>query len=831
MGLFRKRSTSSTTSTKLKKPLRSGTLISQPPEVPAIPPAPVHVVDAATLSKPSFSGPTSNKLNSRVEPLHLNTSVHASPARTVVSVAPAGHNNSSSNNNSSSFHNANSGYGSGSGGGAAASAASAAPGTAAALEDGFSTPVSQMSGLTHPSEAAAARSTAPSSVDAMSAVSSFKRAGPPPPPPLSSFGGGPQVQLNGRRISTSTITDDGLYPAPFSNQRPSRRPSATTTPSAVGSEFDSRPSSMTVTGMPAQYQPPSPAGGPAGLGQAGHGPGMGSGNRKPPPPPLRDNPSTSTLPQEWAERDPSINTRFTHSPTPSESASMQSSVVYPQQPQPEMRPSYGGLPPPHPPQHPPNNNPNKKFRPPPHPHHLPPHLQNPHAPPPRFRPGGPPLPPHHHHRRPPPQHHPHHHLPDLPGLPHPYRPPGASQRPHPYPPQSHPHPHQRFPQLPPGTPRSGSYRNQPNMLPSLPENRRAQSVPLPKHSPPQQSPSLPHHHHQHRPNMPPTPGPKHIAMIFTSNHIDCITRHQVLLPMKNYHHSLPCLTCRRLSTDGMQYCSFCSLRICKDCAVRLKRDWNGDITKGWGTVTPATEEFNRFIGRYAKMVVGWGDRSPPIPARNAVNQLTWPAKTNTERVCGLLGLPFRPKTAPAAADAFRAMEPEPDLIDQAQFSFESNLELESGASTISPPSPVTPPAFATTASSDPRLLALTDDHRLPLPLTANGKHNFESSGGYGYPGGHSPEIVTDSNPELVQPRPHYPVDPSSLLNSDSRPSHTYTFAESNASLYRTETQLSARTVSKNPTRPVTAKSSIFDSVKSTSDKKKSKGLKSLFSKK
>ncbi|KAJ6260783.1 hypothetical protein Dda_5012 [Drechslerella dactyloides] len=800
MGLFRKRSTSSTTSTKLKKPLRSGSLLSHAPEIPAIPPAPVHVVDAAAaIPKPSFSGPTS-KL-SRGEPLHLNSNVHASPARTVVSVTPNVHNNST--------YNANSGYGSGPGGGAAASAAPAVPATAAGAsvavataEDGLSTPVSQVSGLTLPSDAAAARSTAPSSVDAMSAVSSFKRAGPPPS--QSSFG--PQVQLNGRRISTSTVADDF-------NQRPRNQ----SVISAVGSEFDSRPSSMTVTGMP-----PAAGGGAGGEGH-GQGPGMGSGNRKPPPPPLRDNPSTSTLPQEWTERDPSINTRFTHSPTPSESASMQSSVVYPQQPQPEMRPSYGGLPPPHPPQHPPNNNPNKKFRPPPHPHHLPPHLQNPHGPPPRFRPGGPPPPPHHHHRRPPPQHHPHHHLPDLPGLPHPYRPPGAGQRPHLH------HPHQRFPQLPPGTPRSGSYRNQPNMLPSLPENRRAQSAPMRKHSPPQPSPSQPHHH---RPNMPATPGPKHIAMIFTSNHIDCITRHQVLLPMKNYHHTVPCLTCRRLSTEGMQYCSFCSLRICKDCAVRLKRDWNGDITKGWGTVTPATEEFNRFIGRYAKMVVGWGDRTPPIPARNAVNQLTWPAKTNTERVCGLLGLPFRPKTAPAATDAFRAIEPEPDLIDQAQFSFESNLELESGASTISPPSPVTPPAFATTASSDPRLLALTDDHHLPLPLT-NGKHNFDSSGGYGYPSRHSPEIVTDSNPELVQPRPHYPVDPASLLNGDSRPSHTYTFNESNTSLYRTDTQLSATTVGKNPVRPVTAKSSIFDSVKSTStsDKKKSKGLKSLFSKK
>ncbi|KAF3902093.1 hypothetical protein ABW21_db0202008 [Orbilia brochopaga] len=630
MGLFRKRSTSSTTSTKLKKPLRSGALISQPPEVPAIPPAPVHVVDAATIPKPSFAGPTS-RLN-RVESLHLNTtSVHASPARTVVSVVPAGHNNST--------HNASAGsgyaYASGPGGGAAASAAPAAPGTAAA-EDGFSTPVSQISGLTHPSDAAAARSTAPSSVDAMSGVSSFKRAVPPPP----SFG--PQMQLNGRRISTSTIADDGLYPAAF-NQRP-RRPSVTTT-SVVGSEFDSRPSSMTVTGIPAnaaaiaplsQYYPPPPPSSVAGSGTIGtagaaagghgHGPGMGNFVRR------------------------HIHTTFLR--------------------------TYKTL--------------------------------------------------------------------TLP--------------------------------LP-------AFVQVVRLLLTIIIVARLRNL------------------------------------IPTTIYLTCpafLIRTDPLVPV----NVTLTLTLTLILINGSR--NFHPAR-------HAAKDWNGDITKGWGTVTPATEEFNRFVGRYAKMVVGWGDRTPPIPARNAVNQLTWPAKTNTERVCGILGLPFRPKTAPATVDAFRAMEPEPDLIDQNQFNFESNLELESGASTISPPSPVTPPAFATTASNDPRLLALTDDHRLPLPLT-NGKH-FESSGGYGYPGGHSPEIVSDSNPELVQPRPHYPVDPSTLLNSASRPSHTYTFAESNASLYRTETQMSVRTVSKNPARPVTAKSSIFDSVKSTSDKKKSKGLKSLFSSK
>ncbi|EWC48032.1 hypothetical protein DRE_02611 [Drechslerella stenobrocha 248] len=792
MGLFRKRSTSSTVSTKLKRPPRSGT-ISQPPEVPVIPPPPIHLIDAGAIPKPPFSGPTAHLHRVEQQQQQRNNQSYADPklhaassiTGTVIAV-----------NHSNNNHNA--GFGS----------QPAAPATAAmsAAQDGFSTPVSQMSGLTHPSEAAAARSTAPSSVDAMSAISSFKRAGPPPTM-------SPQVQLNGRRISASAggSVDDGFYLV--SNQP--RRPSLV---SAIGSEFDSQPSSMTVTTIsgPPPPLPSSAGGGPQEPGQ-GLGLNMGSGNRKPPPPPLRENPSTSTLPQEWTERDPSINTRFTHSPTPSESASMQSSVVYPQQPQREMRPSYGGLPP-----HPPNNNPNKKFRPPPHPHHSPPHLQNPHAPPPRFRPGGPhpppPISPHHHRPRP----HPHHRQPpDLPGPPHSYHPAGTSQRP----------PHQRFPQLPPGTPRGGSYRPQQNMLPSLPENRRAKSVPLPKlspqHSPPQQ------YQEKQRPNMPATPGPKHIAMVFTPNHIECTTRHQNLLPMKNYHHPVPCLTCRRLSPEGMQVCSFCSLRICKECAVRLKKDWDGDITKGWGTVTPATEEFNRFVGRYAKMVVGWGDRTPPIPARNAANQLVWPAKSNTDRVCALLGLPFRPKTAPANPDTFRVLEAEaPDLIDQSQFNFDTNVELESGASTISPPSPVTPPAFAV-SGSDPRLpLSLADDHRLPMALTT-GKHNFESSGGYGYPR-HSPEIVSDSNPELVQPQPHYPVGPASLLNPGSRPSHTYSFVDTNAALYRTNTQLSATTVGKGPTRPVTgatAKSSIFDSVKSTSDKKKSKGLKSLFSKK
>ncbi|KAF3932489.1 hypothetical protein ABW19_dt0208175 [Dactylella cylindrospora] len=664
MGLFRKRSNSSTTSTKLKRPSRSGTL---PPEVPPIPPAPIQNEAPAS----TFLGPTNIARRDSQNPNPL----------------PAAQN----------------------------------VGT-----DGFSTPVSQMSNMTHPSSAAPARSTAPSSLDAASAVSSFKRKEVP--------NGGPQVQVNGQRISTSTIPDGGFYPID-----PARRQSEA---SVIGSEFDSRPSSMTVTGM-------------------------NTVNRKPPPPPLRDNPSTSTLPQEWTDRDPSINTRFTHSPTPSESASMQSSVVYPQQPQPERKP-HG---------HPPTN-----FRPPP------PHLQNPNGP--RFR-SGPPL--------------------NAPQ----YRPNSASHR---LPPQQQ---QQRL-QLPPTTPRGSSFRHQQNMLPSLPENRRAQSLTGPRPSPPQQ-----------RPSIPPTPGPKHLAVAFTSNHIECNNRHKTLLPMKNYHHPVPCITCRRVPVDGMQYCTFCALRICRECALRLSKEWDGDITRGWGSVTPAAEEFRTSVGSDVKMVAGWGDHSPPIPARNAVNQLVWPSRTNTERVSSLLGVPYRPKTAPAMTHTFQPVEPDtPDLMEQPHFSFESNLDLESGASTISPPSPVTPPAFGNTPIQPQLPLTLANEHRLPLNLSNNKPTSFEMSG-YGYPT-HSPQIVSDSNPELVQPRPHYPVDPVPILNADTRRSHTFNYIGNNGPLYRTDTQQSGTTVGRVPVRPVTGgsntKSGIFDSVKS-GEKKKSKGLMGLFSKK
>ncbi|KAF3912510.1 hypothetical protein ABW20_dc0107040 [Dactylellina cionopaga] len=773
MGLFRKRSTSSTTSTKLKRPHRPGSL---PPEVPAIPPAPQLQLLNQAQSKSSFAGPgqfarkelpqSSPNSNSHTNPninpnfnTHINSNINSN-------INPTLNRNPSHKSTRSHVYTVV----------VPPLPQNAAMGPATSNEDGFSTPVSQVSGLTHPSDAAPARSTAPSSVDAMSAVSSFRKPVPSAYSGPGNGGGstGPQMQLNGQRISTSTVPDDGFYAA---NAPRHRRPS---TASAVGSEFDSRPSSMTVTGM---------------------GPTMSTGNRKPPPPPLRDNPSTSTLPQEWTERDPSINTRYTHSPTPSESASMQSSVVYPQQPQPQRR-HHGQGPPPN------------KFRS--LPHHLhhpaapPSHLQNPNRP--RFG------------SRPP--------------LPHQYRPNSASQR------LPIPHPPPRFYPPPPLTPRSNSFRQTPqNMLPSLPENRRAHTLPLPNI--------------QNRPNIPPTPGPKSLALTITSNHIECNIRHEVLLPMKNYHHPVPCLTCRRLSIDGMQYCSFCALRICKDCAVRLKKEWNGDITKGWGGVTPAVEEFSSSVGPGARMVAGWGDHSPPIPARSAANQLVWPTRTNTERVSSLLGVPYRPKTAPSLITSFqRNTEPDTsDDMERPQFNFESNVDLESGPSTISPPSPVTPPAFGGSGSSHRLPLTLPNDHRLPLALS-NDKHHFEASGGYGY-ATPSPEIVSDSNPELVQPRPHYHVDAANILNTDPmrrpRTYNSYTGpppppipmsmppsmnGSNRGGLYRTETERSSTTVGKNSTvRPVTgstiaARGSIFDSVKTSGEeKKKKKGLMGLFSKK
>lgn len=724
MGLFRKRSTSSTTSTKLKRPLRSGTL---PPDVPAIPPPPIQNVPAPPPPPPSnarssFVGPTylARRDSQRVNP-NVGSNFGGS-APVPVPVPPS-------------------------------NGAVGVP-TGANIDDGFSTPVSQVSGLTHPSDAPPARSTAPSSVDAMSAVSSFRKNGPPP-------ANGPQMQLNGQRLSTSTMPDDGFY---LPNVARPRRMSGT---SAIGSEFDSRPSSMTVTGMSG----PSP---------------MNTINRKQPPPPLRDNPSTSTLPQEWTDRDPSINTRFTHSPTPSESASMQSSVVYPQQPQPERRPYHNGPPP------------NNRFRPPPHPyHHPPPHLQNPNGP----------------RRGPPP----------LSGHPHQYRPNSASQR---FPPP-------RF--LPPqNAPRANSFRNSQNMLPSLPENRRANTMPSSNSSP-------------LRPNIPPVPGPKHLAITFSPNHIECNTRHQVMMPFKNYHHPVPCTTCRRVAAEGMQYCVHCALRICRECADRLKKEWNGDITKGWGNVASAVEEFRASVGPDASMVAGWSDHSPPVGAKAAVSQLSWPTRSNTERVCGLLGIPYRPKTAPNLTPSYQNTSDMdvPDMIDQSQFNFESNMDLESGASTVSPPSPVTPPAFGG-VGGEHRLLTLPNEHRLPPLVIPPSKHTFEAPG-YGYSA--SPEIVSDSNPELVQPRPQYPVDPANLLNSDSRRSRSYNYppnpppppppATANAVLYRTDTQISNTTVGKNSvarpftgTASVSGRSSIFDSLKSTAGgEKKKKGLMGLFSKK
>ncbi|EPS38877.1 hypothetical protein H072_7385 [Dactylellina haptotyla CBS 200.50] len=728
MGLFRKRSTSSATSTKLKRPPRSGTLR---PEVPTIPPAPV----ARNINAPSLP-----------------------PQAQQTSSSFAGPTNLAQRQSQNAFHNA-------------APHFNGAPfplGGASGNEDGISTPVSQVSGLTHPSDAAPARSTAPSSVDAMSAVSSFRKNG-------QMMGTGPQVQLNGQRLSTSTVPDDGFY---IANTSRNRRLSGAS--SVVGTEsFDSRPSSMmTVTGME-------------------------TGNRKAPPPPLRDNPSTSTLPQEWTDRDPSINTRFTHSPTPSESASMQSSVVYPQQPQPERRhhagqgPPPGSAPPP----------PHLKFRP----HH--PHSQNPPPPSHLHNPNAPRL------QRPP-----------LPG--HQYRPNSASQR---LPPRFFP---------PPPTPRSGSYRNSQNMLPVLPENRRAFSLPSRSGSIRNRPPPPP--------SIPPTPGPKALALTFTSNHIECNNRHQVLLHTKNYHHALPCLTCRKVPTDGMLYCTFCAMRICKECAARLRKDWDGDITKGWGGVTSAVEEFSASLRPYARMVAGWGERSPPIPAKNAVGQLVWPTKTNTERVCGLLGVPYRPKTAPAATSVPFSFDPipkTPDPTEHASFNFDSGLELESGPSTLSPPSPVTPPAFGGSGS----------EHRLPLAMT-NGKQPFEAPG-YGY--STSPQILSDSNPELVQPRPYHPVDTANILNTDPTrralaynnypagmpplppvppppppPPNGTTLYRSNtgATTKTTKTTKSTKSTKTTQERPTTghgnpSKASAFSSVRSTGGDKKRKGLMGLFNKK
>ncbi|KAF3280474.1 hypothetical protein TWF970_002695 [Orbilia oligospora] len=752
MGLFRKRSTSSTTSTKLKRPLRSGSL---PPEVPAIPPPPIQnaVIPQQSLNpKSSFVGPT--YLATRDTQRINQNAVGGGGASAGSFVGP-----------SPVLAPLNNGNGGGGGGGIP---------TGTNIDDGFSTPVSQVSGLTHPSDAPPARSTAPSSVDAMSAVSSFRKTGPQPYPLPPIQTSGPQMQLNGQRLSTSTMPDDGFY---MSNIGRPRRLSGT---SAIGSEFDSRPSSMTVTGMS----------GPAGAGA------INTINRKAPPPPLRDNPSTSTLPQEWTDRDPSINTRFTHSPTPSESASMQSSVVYPQQPPSERRTYYQGGPLPT----------NNRFRPPPphsypsnYPHPPPPHFQNPNG----LRRGPPP-----------------------PGYPpHQYRPNSASQR--------HPPPPRFFP--PQNLTRTGSFRNSQNMLPSLPENRRANTMPSSNSS-------------LLRPNIPPVPGPKHLAITFSPSHIECNTRHQVMMPFKNYHHPVPCTTCRRVAVDGMQYCTHCALRVCRECADRLKKEWNGDITKGWGNVTSAVEEFRASVGPETTMVAGWSDHSPPVGAKAAVSQLSWPTRSNTERVCGLLGIPYRPKTAPnpTSSSYQNALDIDvPDMIDQNQFNFESNMDLESGASTVSPPSPVTPPAFGGLGGEHRLPLTLPNEHRLPPLAIPPSKHNFEGPG-YGYTA--SPEIVSDSNPELVQPRPQYPVDPANLLNSDSRRSRSYAYAPNpppppppapaTTALYRTDTQISNTTVGKNSVaRPFTGsasvggRSSIFDTFKSSGGEKKKKGLKGLFSRK
>ncbi|RVD81405.1 uncharacterized protein DFL_009270 [Arthrobotrys flagrans] len=745
MKLFRKRSTSSTTSTKLKRPLRSGSL---PPEVPAIPPPPIQNGVSPQQQQPPIP---SNAKSSFVGPTHL---ARRDSRRVNPNVGNGG------------------GVGSFLGPGPVPVPSNNGGGgipTGANVDDGFSTPVSQVSGLTHPSDAPPARSTVPPSVDAISTVSSFRKDGPRPLPPIQT--NGPQMQLNGQRLSTSTMPDDGFY---MSNIGRPRRLSGT---SAIGSEFDSRPSSMTVTGMSR----------PAGAST------INTVNRKPPPPPLRDNPSNSTLPQEWTDRDPSINTRFTHSPTPSESASMQSSVVYPQQPQSERRNFSQGGPPPT----------NNRFRlPPPHsypPHPPPPphHLQNPNSP-----------------RRGPP----------LSRYPHQYRPNSASQRLPPPP---------RF--LPPqNLSRTGSFRNSQNMLPSLPENRRANTMPSSNSSP-------------LRPNIPPVPGPKHLAISFSPSHIKCNTRHQVMMPFKNYHHPVPCTTCRRVAVDGMQYCTHCALRVCRECADRLKKEWNGDITKGWGNVTSAAEEFRASVGPETTMVAGWSDHSPPVGAKAAVSQLSWPTRSNTERVTGLLGTPYRPKTAPnpTASSYQNASDMDiPDMIDQNQFNFESNMDLESGASTVSPPSPVTPPAFGGVGGEHRLPLTLPNEHRLPPLAIPPSKHTFEAPG-YGYTA--SPEIVSDSNPELVQPRPQYPVDPANLLNSDSRRSRSYGYAlnpppppppaTATTALYRTDTQISNTTVGKNSVaRPFTGnasiggRSSIFDTFKSSGGEKKKKGLKGLFSK-
>ncbi|KAK6338503.1 hypothetical protein TWF730_002566 [Orbilia blumenaviensis] len=743
MGLFRKKSTSSTTSTKLKRPLRSGSL---PPEVPAIPPPPLQNFGAQPISIPIPIPPPSQ--------IPSNAKSSSSSFISPTQLARRNSQRVNSNVGPNNFTNSAPAPISGPGPVHVPSNISAGIPTGVSIDDGFSTPVSQVSGLTHPSDAPPTRSTAPSSVDAMSAVSSFRKNGQPP------VANGPQMQLNGQRISTSTVPDDGGY---LPNIARPRRLSGT---SVIGSEFDSRPSSMTVTGMSA-----GPGGG-----------AMNTINRKQPPPPLRDNPSTSTLPQEWTDRDPSINTRFTHSPTPSESASMQSSVVYPQQPQPERR-YYNGGPPP-----------NNRFRPPPHPYPPPPNLQNPYGP-----------------RRGPP----------LSGNSYPHRPNSASQR----------LPPPRFLPPPPNAPRAGSFRSSQNMLPSLPENRRANTMPSSNLS-------------LLRPNIPPVPGPKHLAITFLPSHIECNTRHKVMMPFRNYHHPVPCTTCRRLAVDGMQYCVHCALRVCRECADRLKKEWNGDITKGWGNVTPASEEFRASLGPGTTMVAGWSDHSPPVGAKTAVGQLSWPSRSNTERVCGLLGIPYRPKTAPNPTTSYQNTPDMdiPDMIDQNQFNFESNMDLESGASTVSPPSPVTPPAFGGIGGEHRLPLTLPNEHRLPPLAIPPGKHNFEAPG-YGYTA--SPEIVSDSNPELVQPRPQYLVDPANLLNSDSRRSRSYVYppnpppppTAANSTLYRTETQVSNTTVGKNSVaRPFTGtasvggRSSIFDSLKSGGEKKK-KGLMGLFSKK
>ncbi|EEP76642.1 predicted protein [Uncinocarpus reesii 1704] len=53
------------------------------------------------------------------------------------------------------------------------------------------------------------------------------------------------------------------------------------------------------------------------------------------------------------------------------------------------------------------------------------------------------------------------------------------------------------------------------------------------------------------------------------SHLLCFTAHSTFTRCRNTHHSLPCMTCKRGGFPHLYKCTFCSLRVCRECMGTL----------------------------------------------------------------------------------------------------------------------------------------------------------------------------------------------------------------------------------------------------------------------